>query len=133
MGAAIKTYVITFSTCPNPNSTGVERPKMVTMIFKRLAIFVHFVHNAGKAGERSFRDPDRLVLFELDFEPRLFFALGHAEDNLVNFILRKRSGLAGRFRQIQSRAAWISPHARRDRLPTGAESMRSISTSTYPG
>src|SRR5271157_606703 len=26
-------YVITFSTCPNPSSTGVERPKMVTITF----------------------------------------------------------------------------------------------------
>src|SRR6266849_8221276 len=51
---------------------------------QRLAVLVDFIHDAGKARERSFRDANRFILFELDLEFGLVLALVYAIDDVVN-------------------------------------------------
>src|SRR5271157_846510 len=54
-----------------------------------LAVFVHLVHHAGKAGKRAFGDAYRLVLPELDLELGLFLAVGHPVHDLLHFFIRQ--------------------------------------------
>src|SRR5712672_2277206 len=49
--------------------------------FQGLAIFVHLIHYAGEAGERTFGDAHRLVLLKLDLELGLLAAVGHLVNN----------------------------------------------------
>src|SRR4051812_40739905 len=58
-----------------------------------LAVFVHFIHDAGEVGERAFGDLDRLVLLELHAQLRLVFADVDAVHDGVHFFFRQRRGI----------------------------------------
>ena len=105
MRIAALTYVTTFSTCPNSSSTGVDRPKIVTITFNVSRSSLTSSTTPGKAGERPFGDAHRLVLLELDLELRLVLGFAHAIHDVLDFFFRQRRGLLAR--------ADESGHARR--------------------
>src|SRR5271165_611102 len=55
---------------------------------QRLAVLVHFVHHAGKAGEGTLGDAHRLVFLELDLELGLLAAVGDAVYDLLYLFFR---------------------------------------------
>ena len=83
----------TFSTWLNSSSTGVERPKIVTITFSVSRSSFTSSTIAGEAGERAFGDADRLVLLELDLELRLLAAVGDFVDDVLDFFFGERRRL----------------------------------------
>src|SRR6266511_3987015 len=58
-----------------------------------LAVLIDLVHHAGEGGKRAFGDAHRLVLFILDLELGLLFAVGDAVNNLLHLGVGERRGL----------------------------------------
>ena len=83
----------TFSTWLNSNSTGVERPKIVTITFRVSRSSFTSSTMPVKRRERSFADAHRFVLLELDFELRLLAAVGNFVDDVLHFFFRERRRL----------------------------------------
>ena len=65
------------------NSTGVERPKIVTETFKRAVIAVDFFHRAIEVRERSVDDANLLVALENNFRLRPFRRRRDAIDDVL--------------------------------------------------
>ena len=59
-----------FSTCRNSSSTGVARPKIVTITRSVLRSLIDLVHLAGEVRERPVDDAHRLVLLERELRTR---------------------------------------------------------------
>src|SRR5258708_7480555 len=61
--------------------------------FQRLAIFIHFVHNALERSERPFRNAHGFVLLELDLQLGLLAAVRNFVNDVLHFLVGKRRWL----------------------------------------
>ncbi len=88
--------MLTFSTCPNSSSTGVERPKMVTITFSVSRSSFTSSTMPVKVANGPSVIAHGLVLLELDLEFRLVLASRHAINDVIHFFFGTAASAAGR-------------------------------------